>query len=502
MNKAASKASNLQPTLLTIFGITGDLSKQRLLPALYNLEKASALPKDFYVVGVTRRSLSKQQIRQAIKSTVDEPSNGVLLRLMKRIHIAHIHITDNSEYPKLRQFMDNLEQQYGVCFNRLFYLAIPPSLFASVVSHLGAGELHKGCLKHHSRESRVLIEKPFGYDTASAKELIKRIDKYFKENQVYRIDHYMAKETVQNIIQFRFANPLIDAVWNHKFVDHVQITVAEDSGIGFRKDFYEQTGALRDVLQNHIMQLVAVAAMERPANMSAAAIQSARLKVLQSLVAPSPNQVSKLAVRGQYVAGKVNSHSVKGYRQEVGNAKSFVETYAAIKYEINTPRWRGVPFVLRTGKRLSQKVTDVTLVFKDRQRHKRPANTITIRVAPNEGIALDLLVKKPGLTNDTEQAQMDFCYSRSFDGDHLGDYERLLLSAVAGDRTLFPTGAEVMASWRAVEPVLSAWSKSGAGLTTYRAGSWGPSAAEQLAARFGCDWLAHKLNICPVHVQH
>jgi len=499
MISTPAKSQGLPPTLLTIFGITGDLARIKLLPALYQLESQDSLPKEFYIVGITRRQLTtrllRKQLIQELQKSGTTADKKVINRFFKRFYVGKFEITQEADYPEIRKLLDGIEAERGVCFNRLFYLAIPPTLFAPVITKLGAGGLHLGC-QHRRGQSRLLIEKPFGFDEASAKELINQIGRHFKENQVYRIDHYLAKETVLNILNFRFENPLIESLFNSQLIDHVQITAAEDIGIGSRINFFEQTGALRDMIQSHLLQILTLVAMERPPNNSADSIHKHRLAVLNSLRPIKPNQVDKLAVRGQYTANKIGSKDYSGYRQKVGNPRSNTETYAALQVEIDNPRWRGVPFFIRAGKRLPQKVTDITIVFKGKQTSKDRTNTLTLRLQPNEGIALDLLVKKPGLAGGLEPVQMDFCYRHRFSERHLDAHARLILNAIQGDRTLFPTSKEVMAAWHFIQPILHSWQQTGTSLQKYKASTWGPAAADKLMARHG-EWLAARLNICP-----
>lgn len=491
------------PTLLTIFGITGDLTRIKLLPALYQLERKNQLPKNFYIVGVTRRKIDlnilKSDLVQEIEKTKVPVDAKALEQLFTRFYIAQFEITEDSDYPKLKEFLNNIEDQKKVCFNRLFYLAIPPTLFANVIDKLGKSELYQGC-QHGKMQGRLLIEKPFGFDVPSAKELISTIKTYFKESQVFRVDHYLAKETVLNILKFRFENPLIESVWNRNFIDHVQITAAEEIGIGSRITFFEQTGALRDMIQSHLLQILALVAMEQPKTNKSSEIHANRKKVLTQLKPIKPTDVDKVAVRGQYIKNHIGTKEFSAYRDKVENKHSITETYAALKIEVQNERWLGVPFVVRAGKRLPQKVTDITLVFKG-NRSSENINTLTIRIQPNEGIGMNLLVKRPGLEDALESAQMQFCYDQSKSTEHLDAHARLILNAAQGDQTLFPSSDEVMTSWEYIEPVLHRWQQNPDTLEFYKAGTWGPAGADTLLKSVGSPWLAANINICMPKVE-
>lgn len=503
--KSIQSKITTEPTLLTIFGITGDLTRIKLLPALYQLEKKRQLPKHFYIVGVTRKQLDIMDLRadlvQEIEKTKVQADQKVLDTLFKRFYISQFQITQDADYPKLRDFLNNIEDKKGVCFNRLFYLAIPPTLFTSVIDKLGKGGLHLGC-QHGKMHGRILIEKPFGFDVPSAEGLITTIRKYFKESQVFRVDHYLAKETVLNILKFRFENPLIESIWNRQFIDHIQITAAEEIGIGSRISFFEQTGALRDMIQSHLLQILALIAMEQPKSQISKEIHANRIDVLESLKPIKPMDVDKQAVRGQYTKNHIGTKEFSAYRDKVGNKHSITETFAALKVYIDNNRWNGVPFIIRAGKRLPQKVTEITLVFKNSHLSSN-VNSLTIRIQPNEGIGMSLLVKKPGLEDALEPAQMQFCYDQAKSSEHLDAHARLILNAVQGDQTLFPSSEEVMASWKFIEPVLHSWQQNGDSLKFYKAGTWGPPSVDNLLSTLSTGWLASKINIClPGSVLH
>ncbi len=483
--------SKLAPAAIVIFGITGDLARRKLLPALYHLAEDGLLPEDFQVVGVTRSGTTVDVLLDDIRGCLEsgqEPCNEDVLKAFgASMQILTMDISDVEEYVKLKQALAKHETRIGVCTNRLFYLAVPSQTFGSISHLLGKAGLTEGC-EHKVGESRLLIEKPFGYDLSSAKELIASLSHEFSEQQIYRVDHYLAKETAQNILTFRFSNPLFRAVWDSDAIQSVMVTAAESIGIEGRVAFYEQTGALRDVIQSHLLQLLALVAMERPESMSSTDIHAAKLKLLQSIKPIAPDKVAAQAVRGQY----------EGYLEEVHNHSSTTETFAALSIEIDSARWRHVPVLLRTGKAMAEKVTEITLVFKDDPGMDHQ-NTLTLRIQPNEGISLELQVKKPGFDDEIERAQMDFCYEQAGVGVHPDAYERVLVDALRGDKTLFATSEEVLASWRVVEHVLQAWSMSTHSIETYAKYSWGPTAADELAHEAGTSWASKRLRICPVH---
>ncbi len=483
-----------QPTSLVIFGITGDLANRKLLPSLYNLDKYQLLPDAFHVIGTTRRELTLDAVFEKLQTTLGENYDEVVFaRLKARFEIVTMDMTRDEDYAHLREKLDDAEDAAGICMTRLFYLAVPAQHFIEVVNKLGNSGLQQGCRHDDQMPSRLLIEKPFGYDVASSEQLIQALEQHFTEDQLYRVDHYLAKETAQNLLTFRFRNPLFKSAWNTESIKSVMITAAESIGIEGRADFYEQTGALRDLIQSHLLQLLALVAMDEPESFTSEAIHKQKLALLQAIEPIASENVDEQAVRGQYV----------GYRSEVENADSFVETYAALRLTINNQRWQGVPILLRTGKAMITKVIEITVVFSDESEHTND-NALTIRLQPNEGVVLQMLVKKPGLTDDTEPVQMEFCYDRSFAAngqDTRPDaYERVLLDATRGDKTLFATGDEVRASWRIIENVIQKWQQDGQGLQLYEKESWGPDAADQLASAAHVDWLTDAMNICPVNV--
>ena len=457
---------DLPPAILVIFGITGDLAQRKLLPALYFLAKNELLPTSFRIVGVTRTGTSADivvdRIRKAVELQDEHPDEAIIKRLHNAISIVKIDVTDTSDYRHLKQELDRLEDKLGVCLNRLYYLAIPSQMFMQIVRQLGTNDLNKGC-RHGTTESRLLVEKPFGYDLESAHELVKVISHSFDEKDVYRIDHYLAKETVQNILTFRFQNPLFEAVWDKSHIDHITIAAAETIGIEGRVVFYEQMGALRDLVQSHLLQLLSLVTMERPKDFSAAAIHAAKLKLLDAIAPPPANLIATHTVRGQY----------EGYRSEVDNQDSNVETFAAVRLFVDNERWRGVPIVLQTGKKLTDKATEITITF-DGQKDKTECNVLTIRIEPQEGITLGIRVKKPGLAMVTQEVAMDFFYSQQLEIGHVDGYERLIVDVLRGDKTLFATKQEILSGWRIIDPILEAWEHDRVKLQPYRNDSAGP----------------------------
>lgn len=458
----------LEPAIIVIFGITGDLSTRYLLPALYHLIRDNLLHEKTEIMGVTRRGVSADELLSKTELCVLEADKvcdpKALKHMRNRLSMFKMNLMEGADYDKLLVYLNSQEAKHGVCMNRLYYLSIPPSVYAPIVKQLGQHGLNASC-QHGNANTRLLIEKPFGYDRSSAEQLIKDTDKQFSEDQTFRIDHYLAKETVQNILTFRFNNPVFESIWDSRHISRIDISSSEKIGIEGRTAFYEQTGALRDFVQSHLLQLLAVTTMEKPLSNNSASIHDAKLALLKSVEPPPADQIPVRTVRGQY----------DSYRTEVGNPNSTVETYAAIKLFINNQRWKGVPMTIRTGKALREKKTEISVTFRqaDNQSH---TNTLTFSVQPHEGIGINLCVKRPGFDDQIESAAMDFSYERSFadDNGHPSAYERVLVDAVRGDHTLFATSAEVLFSWRILQPIINAWGKSAEDLYIYKQGTLGP----------------------------
>jgi len=488
------KNDPLKPAIITVFGVTGDLAKRKLLPALYHLAHDGLLPPTTKIVGVNRRGISVDDIITMIQDSVEKDRKLVcepetLKWLKQAISVVKMDITVHEEYVRLKSKLDAIEDEVGLCLTRIFYLAIPSTLFAQVAERLGKQDLNKGC-QHGDADSRLLIEKPFGYDQASAKELINQLQEAFTEKQIYRIDHYLAKETTQNILTFRFQNPLFANAWDKNHVSHIVVTAAESIGIEGRVSFYEQMGALRDLIQSHLLQLVALTTMDEPETMSSDHIHEKKKDILQSIKPPHLDKMASDTVRAQY----------KTYKNEVNNHDSSTETFAAIKLRIENDRWDGVPVLIRTGKALAAKVTEITVVYNSPDKPEC-INTLTIRIQPDEGIVLDLRIKKPGFDDGIEHVQMDFCYRDSFTASHPDAYERVLVDALRGDKTLFATSDEILESWRITEPILQAWQANQTKLESYDNGSWGPDSSDSLASSANAEWLTDALHICKVHPQ-
>lgn len=499
--------STIQPmatsaTVLVIFGVTGDLANKKLLPALYSLEDRGALDNVVSIVGFARRPWNTNDFVDQAHSSVLEASKTIDDTSWKRFSTKLTYIkSDFAEahgFTILNSHFDTIEKKLGGCTNRIFYFATPPSIYPILVEQLKKADLAHGCPVHGSGVARVVIEKPFGHDLQSAKELHKLFLQVFAEDQIFRMDHYLGKETVQNILAFRFANAIFEPLWNANYIDHVQITAAEDIGIEDRGAYYEEAGALRDFVQNHLLQLLAAIALERPQSLAAASIRAQRTAILRSL--KSVEGIASQTIRGQYT----------DYRQEPKvSPDSQVETFVALKLFLNDHRFKNVPFYLRTGKRLKEKVTDITVQFKPVKdslfRTDQPTpfpNTITLRLQPNEGISVRLFTKKPGLGNVVVPSQMDFCYRDAFGGAGQDAYSRLILDVIAGDQTLFTSSEEVEAAWSFVTPILKAWQKSGQETLQYEPGSWGPKEADELIGKDNRQWLAQHLIVCPIHEQH
>ena len=476
--------AQLLPTTLVIFGSSGNLSKHKLIPALYKLLAANQLPDKFAMIAIFRDTkqnidnLFQEAEIQVLRDHMDcDPK--IMSRLKSLMKPLIIDSTNHEDYIKLRQLLESIDEENGVAMDRLFYLAIPPKIFTSVVTCLGESGLNVP--NENSRHaSRILVEKPFGSDLTTSKVLISHMSRYFEERQIYRVDHYLAKETAQNILAFRFDNPLIEAIWNREFIDHIQITAAENAGIEWRVGYYEGTGALRDIVQSHLLQIMSLVMMEHPEGLTPTSIHKEKLALLKSVEPIDPNSISKVAVRGQYDT----------YRSEVNNPESTTETYAALKLGVTNQRWGGVPIFLRSGKALAQKTTEIHVIFKDRVHQSLTPNQLIIHIQPKEGITLNLMAKKPGLTNDLQQVAMEFNYRDSFANQATADaYQRVLTDAMRGDQSLFATSEEVLACWEILQPLVDDWNEDSKSLQTYPSSTWGPAASDTLASNFGYEWL-------------
>jgi glucose-6-phosphate 1-dehydrogenase len=490
---------------VVIFGASGDLTRRKLMPALYNLAVSRALPGAFAVVGVARREKADEAFRSEMKEGVSQHSRrkpidpSVWGDFERGISYVSGTFEDKNTYAKLKAHLEKLDAERGTSKNRLYYLAVPPADHGTIVKGLEeAGLVKKG---HDSNEegywSRVVVEKPFGHDLASATKLNDTLASVFEESQVFRIDHYLGKETVQNLLVFRFSNSLWEPLWNREHIDHVQITVAEDIGMEGRGKFYEQTGLTRDIVENHVMQLLCLTAMEPPISLSADAVRGEKVKVLRSLRTMERRSVQENVVRGQYGRGFVRADEVPAYREEPDVAPdSRVETFLAMKVLIDNWRWGGVPFYVRAGKRLARRVTEIAIQFKKVPHSLFHApdggispNVLAMRIQPDEGIALRFISKEPGQATVLREVAMDFRYGASFGSNTPEAYERLLLDAMRGDATLFTRRDEVEAQWEFMDHVFDAWAREGSTPPPlYPAGSWGPEQAEDLIARDGRRW--------------
>src|SRR4051794_17911843 len=487
------------PGIMVIFGASGDLTKRKLLPALFHLQQSALLPKNFSIVGVARRPLGNEFAEDMKEGILQfggaEASDPKIDAFVQNISYYPLSFDEAAGYAGLKSDLDRIAKERGIGNDRLFYLATAPEYFASIIENLGA----QGMAQSENGRIGVVIEKPFGHDLESARELNQQVNSVFHESQVFRIDHYLGKETVQNILVFRFANGIFEPIWNRNYIDHVQITAAESIGIEGRGPFYEKAGALRDVLQNHVMELLSFVAMEPPPSFHAESVRREKLKVWQAI----PSIPILNAVRGQYGPGIVDGKRVPGYREEERvDPESGTETFAAVRLEIENWRWAGVPFYLRAGKRLKKRATEISIQFKqppllifNRMASSGPCNEIqpnllTIRIQPDEGIALRFGAKVP---TTPEMAVcpvvMDFNYSAAFGRSTANGYERLLLDAMLGDQTLFAHRDGVETTWALYTPILEAWKeKNPEVFPNYFAGKWGPDCSDRLLEREGRAW--------------
>ncbi|MEY4494104.1 MAG: hypothetical protein RL570_219 [Actinomycetota bacterium] len=484
------------PSSLVIFGVTGDLSRKKLMPAVYDLANRGLLPAGFALVGFARREWKNQDfgkvVKEAVKQYARTPWNeSVWKQLAENIRFVSGEFNDDAAFDRLKATIDELDAKVGTNGNHAFYLSIPPKDFAQVCQQLKRSGLADA---EPDEFRRVVIEKPFGHDLESSRKLNDVVESVFPPDSVFRIDHYLGKETVQNILALRFANMLFEPLWNSNYIDHVQITMAEDIGVGGRAGYYDGIGAARDVIQNHLLQLLALTAMEEPVSFEAADLRAEKEKVLSAVRVPK--DLAKHTARGQYAGGWQGGEKVTGFLDEDGmNPKSVSETYAAMRLDINTRRWAGVPFYLRAGKRLGRRVTEIAVVFKrapqqlfaESQTSALGQNALVIRVQPDEGITIRFGSKVPGVGMQVRDVTMDFGYGHAFTEASPEAYERLILDVLLGDPPLFPRHEEVELSWKILDPIVSYWEKKGKP-EQYRPGTWGPTSADDMMARDGREW--------------
>ncbi|MCS5713069.1 glucose-6-phosphate dehydrogenase [Herbiconiux sp. CPCC 205716] len=484
------------PSGLVIFGVTGDLSRKKLMPAVYDLASRGLLPPGFSLVGFARRDWEDQDFERVVHDAVKEHSRtpfdeDVWRQLSEGIRFVSGEFDDDAAFEQLKETIDELDRDRGTMGNYAFYLSIPPKAFPLVTEQLRRSGLAD---QQEGRWRRVVIEKPFGSDLKTARELNDVVESVFPADSVFRIDHYLGKETVQNILALRFANQLYEPIWNANYVDHVQITMAEDIGVGGRAGYYDGIGAARDVIQNHLLQLMALTAMEEPISFDAADLRAEKEKVLAAV--KLPDDLSTVTARGQYSGGWQGGEKVLGFLEEDGmNPQSTTETYAAVKLDVGTRRWAGVPFYLRAGKRLGRRVTEIAVVFKrapqylfaESQTSELGQNALVIRVQPDEGVTIRFGSKVPGAGVQVRDVTMDFGYGHAFTEASPEAYERLILDVLLGDPPLFPRQREVELSWMILDPIEEYWSTQGQP-EQYRPGTWGPASADELLARDGRVW--------------
>ena len=480
----------VHPTTLVIFGASGDLSKRKLLPAIYNLAHEGALPERFNLIGCARSEWSDDEFRDVARDAIQKfsrrrPDETVLQSLLSQMRYVPGSFDDESLYGKIAEVAEAEDEEAGIAFNRIFYLAVSPQFFETIAEAFG----RTGMNRREGADVRIVVEKPFGHDLASALHLNNALLSVFEERQIYRIDHYLGKETVQNTLVLRFANGIFEPVWNRSYVDQVQITASEEVALEGRAGYYDNAGALRDLIQNHLLQLLMLTGMEPPVSFSAKDIRDEKVKVLHAIKPPAVEDVPNMAVRAQYSAGNAGGRDVPGYLEEEGvNEGSVTETFAAVRLHIDNWRWAGVPFYIRTGKALARKVTEIVitlkpvphLAFEQQGSLGVHPNQLILTVQPNEGVSMTLMAKIPGARMRVRPVNMEFLYGTSFLSQSPEAYERLILDTMRGDATLFARNDEVEAAWRIVDPILEAWSKDPGPIPQYKAGSSGPAEQDSI----------------------
>ncbi|MDE2125906.1 MAG: glucose-6-phosphate dehydrogenase [Armatimonadetes bacterium] len=493
------------PCTLVIFGASGDLTHRKLIPALYNLSCAHMLPERCAVIGFAVSPMEDRTFREAMEEAIrssdeaDTYDEAVCSAFINSLHYITADFEGAAGYEALSAKLEEIEKAHGDAPNRLFYLATPPSFYGDIVARLGEHNLVQKGISSGNGWTRVIIEKPFGHDLATAEKLNQDIHTVLDEEQIYRIDHYLGKETVQNILAFRFANTVIEPIWNRQYIDHVQITAAETLGVEHRAAYYEEAGCLRDMFQNHLLQLLSTVAMEPPVRYAGSSVRDRKADVLRSIVPINPESLTDIVVRGQYGPGNIDGGVASGYRQEDGvSPTSYTETFVALKLCVDNWRWADVPFYLRSGKRLRSKTTEIAIQFK-----RVPSlffqfspedviepNHIVIRIYPDEGISLHFGAKLPGPTMHLRQVEMNFSYATAFKAQRATAYETLLLDAMHGDPTLFNRDDAVETAWAVLQPIMDVWSASRPfqPFPNYAAGSWGPEQSEELLRRDGRAW--------------
>jgi len=482
------------PCVLVIFGASGDLTRRKIFPALYALANRRLLPEKFAIVGTARSDLSDEEYRDRMEHAVrefgrDDFKEDVWRPLSEATHYVSLNFAEEMRGDKLIELLNRLDEERGTRGNRVYYLAVPPSAMQPIVEELGEHRTTEGW-------TRLIVEKPFGHDLESARELTAMGTRHFTEEEIFRIDHYLGKETVQNMLALRFANGIFEPIWSRQFIDHVQITVAETLGVEGRADYYERAGAIRDIFQNHMLQLVALTAMEPPIDFTADSVRNEKVKVLKAMRMPRPKDV----VRGQYGPGFVEGREVPGYRDEEGvDPQSMTETYLAAKLYVDNWRWADTPFYVRTGKRLARRDTTIAIQFQraphppfeDSATEELQPNLLLVHVQPDEGVSLAIGAKVPGQGLRIRTVNMDFMYGGAFRTELPEAYERLILDAMLGDQTLFTRSDEVEEQWSIVDAIVAGWARDRPAFPNYASGAWGPAAADELIQRDGREWLRH-----------